>query len=66
MRIYVSSSIKSIVNKLVNTVLEEARKLFLEKLQNDAYQAEYLRDSNGYLKPNGKQWALKILNELVY
>ena len=40
----------------MNNVLEEAKKCFMEKLHKDAYEKEYLRDSNGHLKANAKKF----------
>jgi hypothetical protein len=46
---------KLVSSEYVNKVLEEAKCVFMEKLDNEEYQRIYLRDSNGYLKKDGKR-----------
>lgn len=46
---------KAIAFDFVNNVLEEAKIIYLEKIDNKAYQREYVRDSNGYIKSNAKK-----------
>lgn len=41
---------KGLVENFVNNLLEEAKKIYMERLANETYQKEYLRDQNGYLK----------------
>jgi hypothetical protein len=45
---------KGLANNFVNNLLEEAKKIYMEKLANETYQKEYLRDQNGHLKVDSK------------
>jgi hypothetical protein len=47
---------KFIANDIVNNVLEEVKVIFLEKIDNIAYQRDYVRDNNGYIKANLKKY----------
>ena len=49
------SAMKFIANDIVNNVLEEVKVIFLEKIDNIAYQRDYVRDNNGYIKANLKK-----------
>ena len=46
---------KSISIDIVNNILEEVKAIYLEKIDNKAYQKEYVRDANGYIKKNAKK-----------
>lgn len=45
---------KSISSDIVNNILEDAKAIYTEKIDNKAYQRDYIRDSNGYIKKDAK------------
>jgi|688.fasta_scaffold1078487_1 hypothetical protein len=45
---------KSIASDIVNNLLEEAKAIYAEKIDKQAYQRDYIRDSNGYIKKDAK------------
>ena len=45
---------KAISSDIVDNLLEDAKAIYTEKIDNQAYQREYIRDSNGYIKKDAK------------
>ena len=54
LKTFFCSAMKKISNEYVNNVLEEVKIIVMEKLANETYQKDYLRDQNGYIKSDAK------------